>query len=232
MAAPGAALTTRDWPSRPAYGRLDGMSEPTDLPFQDDEHRPESIYEGERPGENGAGRGHGAEAGGTGRSGQDVDRSLTPGTTRLGRLGEPEETETDVLAARVTGPEDHDGMTQLWRATMGLGHWWFVAVGETGAESPAAAQIDGQMMLLTFTSAERARHFAVQNEMVGPDEDLRAIALTPRELVDSSTTYADAGIAGLMFDPHLSGYFIPTDQLPVVWDAVNTATDAPNDQTS
>ena len=206
------------------------MSEPTDLPFQDDERRPESIYEGERPGTNGADRSHGADAAEDGSTGQDVDHPTT-GTTRLGRLDEPGETETDVLAARVTGPEDHEGMTRLWRSTMGLGHWWFVAVGESGTESPAAAQIDGQMMLLTFTSAERARHFAVQNQMVGPDEDLRAIALTPRELVDSSSTYADAGIAGLMFDPHLSGYFIPTDQLPVVWEAVSNTADTTDDQT-
>jgi hypothetical protein len=26
----------------------------------------------------------------------------------------------------------------------------------------------------------------------------------------------------LMFDPHLAGYFIPTEQLPVVWDAVSS----------
>ena len=58
-------------------------------------------------------------------------------------------------------------------------------------------------------------------------DNLRAIALSPRELVDSSPTYADAGIAGLMFDPHLSGYFIPTDQLPVVWDAVHAASNDP-----
>lgn len=202
------------------------MSEPTDLHFQDDERLPESLYEGERPVENRADRG-GADPAPRQDDPQATGGGSTPGTTRLGQLSEPEETETDVLAARVTGPEDHGGMTRLWRATMDLPHWWFVAVGDAGSESPAAAQIDGQMMLLTFTGAERARHFAVQNEMVAPDEDLRAIALSPRELVDSSPTYADAGIAGLMFDPHLSGYFIPTDQLPVVWDAVHAASNDP-----
>lgn len=137
----------------------------------------------------------------------------------------PSETETDLLSARVEGPEDHVGMTNLWRATMALPHWWFIAVGEADVESPAAATIDGQLMLLTFTNAERARHFAVQNGMIAPHEDLRAIALPPLEVVDSAGAYADAGIAGLMFDPHLAGYFIPSEQLPVVWEAIGAGDD-------
>lgn len=200
------------------------MSEPTDIPFQDDDRPAESIYEGERPAAAASSTDDSDSRSATDDDSPDADPvagAQAGGTTRLGQLAQPEQTETDTLAAGVTGAEDHEGMTRLWRATMDLPHWWFIAVGDPGAESPAAAQIDGQMMLLTFTSSERARHFAVQNEMVSHDEDLRAIALTPQELVDSAQTYADAGIAGLMFDPHLSGYFIPTDQLPVVWEAVS-----------
>lgn len=189
-------------------GAIEDMSDPTSLPFQDDD-RPgaspeDSIYEGHRPV---AGEGSG--------QGTGVDRGVVP---------EPQ-TETDLLAARVTGPEDHVGMTALWRLTMSLGHWWFIAVGEEGLESPAAATIDDQLMLLTFTTAERAREFAVDNRMIGADEDLRAIALPPREVVESAQTYEGAGIGGLMFDPHVAGYFIPTGQLPVVWDAVHSTAD-------
>lgn len=191
------------------------MTDPTDMPFQGDSDEPrESIYEGRRP-EKDMGAQHGTDPAADGSAPRPG-----PSTTRLGLLADPEETETDILAARVAGPHDQEGMTALWRATMDLGHWWFVAVGEPGAESPAAAQIDDQLMLLTFTSAERARHFAVQNEMIGADEDLRAIALAPAEVVDSAQTYSEAGIGGLMFDPHLAGYFMPSEQLPVVWDAL------------
>lgn len=146
------------------------------------------------------------------------------GPPAVGLIPEPE-SETDLLASRVTGPDDHVGMTALWRLTMSLEHWWFIAVGEEGLESPAAATIDDQFMLLTFTTAARARDFAVQNGMIGPDEDLRAIALPPREVVESADTYRQSGIGGLMFDPHVAGYFIPTGQLPVVWDAVHSTTD-------
>jgi hypothetical protein len=176
------------------------MTDPTGMPFQDEPERrdEESIYEGRRP-----------EVGVS----DDAAEDLLP----------PSETETDLLAARVEGPDDRTGMTALWRATMDLEHWWFVAVGDEGMESPAAASIDDQMMLLTFTNAERARHFAVQHGMIGPGDDMRAIALPPEEVVRSAEDYRTAEIAGLMFDPHLSGYFMPTEQLAVVWEAVHAA---------
>ncbi|GGK67612.1 hypothetical protein [Ornithinimicrobium pekingense] len=186
------------------------MTDPTSMPFQGQEPRDgDSLYEGRRPAP-------GPETAAGGTDAQDaVPADALP----------PTETETDLLAARVEGPDDHAGMTDLWRATMGLPHWWFIAVGEEGMESPAAAEIDGQLMLLTFTNAERARHFAVQNGMIGAADDLRAIALPPGEVVDSADAYRRSSIAGLMFDPHLTGYFIPSEQLPVVWEAVTSDDD-------
>jgi hypothetical protein len=136
-----------------------------------------------------------------------------------------EESETDRLVAQVSGPEDEVGMAALWRITMQLEHWWFIAVGDPGQESPAAAEIDDQLMLLVFTDGERARHFAVQQGMIGEQDALNAIALTPVEVVESAEAYRSADLAGLMFDPHISGYFIPVDQLQVVWDAVTPGED-------
>ncbi|CAN5571432.1 hypothetical protein BH23ACT6_BH23ACT6_07970 [soil metagenome] len=132
----------------------------------------------------------------------------------------PEESEIDRLVNAITGEEDQPGIAALWRATMHLDHWWFIAVGDPGEESPAAAEIDDQLMLLTFTDSERARHFAVQQEMIEPEDHLGAIALLPDEVVETAAAYQEAGIAGLMFDPHISGFFIPSEQLPVVHQAV------------
>lgn len=194
------------------------MTDPTALPFQDDDGpgtAPEdSIYEGQQPEARGSGRPDvgAAEPEADGGS-EDVDGGGLP------------ESESDRLAAQVSGPDDQVGMAALWRLTMSLDHWWFIAVGDEGLESPAAATIDDQLMVLTFTAAERARDFAVKNGMIGPEEDLRAIALPPREVVESAETYREAGIGGLMFDPHIAGYFIPTGQLPVVWDAVYSTAD-------
>lgn len=131
-----------------------------------------------------------------------------------------EESDIDRLTRQVTGPEDEVGIATLWRATMGLPHWWFIAVGDGAVESPAAAEVDGRLMLLAFTEAERAHSFAVMQAMIDPDDDLRAIALPPHEVVASAADYQSADIAGLIFDSHLTGFFIPSEQLPVVWEAV------------
>lgn len=142
----------------------------------------------------------------------DVDANAGAETTA--------KTETDVLVEQIDGPEDKVGMAALWRMTMGMDKWWFVAVGEEGQESPAAATIDDRNMLLAFTNAERARHFAVEQNLIDTEEGFPAIALPPEEVVGSAEAYTSAGIDGVIFDAHISGYFIPVDQMAPVWEAV------------
>lgn len=148
---------------------------------------------------------------------EQVDRGRDP---QVDDNPMPPETEIDRLVSAIDGESDHAGMTALWRRTMDLDQWWFIAVGDPGEESPAAAEIDDQLMLLTFTDSDRARHFAVAQDMIKATDHLPAIALTPDEVVETASDYKTAGIAGLMFDPHISGYFISSDQLPIVRKAV------------
>lgn len=114
-------------------------------------------------------------------------------------------------------------MAALWRATMTLPAWWFIAVGDAGQESPAAAQVGDDMLLLAFSSGDRAREFAVSREMIAQDEGLDAIALPPQDVVASAHSYQEAEIDGLLFDAHLSAFSIPADQLEPVWNAVMVA---------
>ncbi|MBW8173616.1 hypothetical protein K0651_11225 [Ornithinimicrobium sp. Arc0846-15] len=152
--------------------------------------------------------------------------TTTPDTGDIEAPPMPAESETDRLVANISGVDDQVGMAALWRVTMDLENWWFIAVGDEGQESPAAAEIDDQLMLLAFTDAERARHFAVAQSMIEAEDNLSAIALTPDEVVNSADAYVEAGIDGLMFDPHISGYFIPSAQLPVVHQAVKADPDS------
>lgn len=140
------------------------------------------------------------------------------------------ESDLDRLAHDVQGPEDQVGMAALWRATMTLPSWWFIAVGDAGQESPAAAQVGDEVMLLAFSSGERAREFAVSREMIGENDGLDAIALAPQEVVDSAHTYQAAEIDGLIFDAHVSAYSIPADQLEPVWKAVMVTESQPDQQ--
>lgn len=129
-------------------------------------------------------------------------------------------TDIDRLAEAIDSPEDMMGMATLWRAVMTLPHWWFVAVGEEGEQAPAMAVDGDEMLMLAFTSGDRAHDFAVQAGMVGEDENMAAIAMKPHEVVESAQVYADAGIDALVFDNHITSFGIPTLQLPKVWEAV------------
>lgn len=130
------------------------------------------------------------------------------------------DSDLDRLAQHIQGPEDQVGMAALWRATMTLPSWWFIAVGEAGEESPAAAQVGDDVLLLAFSSGDRARDFAVSREMIGEDDPLDAIALAPQDVVSSADSYQQASIDGLIFDAHISAFSIPSDQLEPVWKAV------------
>lgn len=147
---------------------------------------------------------------------------LTAQDPALPETGEPTpgESEIDRLVNQVQGPDDRVGMAALWRVTMHLQNWWFIAVGEEGLESPAAAEVDGQLVLLAFTDSHRARHFAVQQQMIAEGEDLAAIALPPAQVVESAAAYLSADIRGLMFDSNISGFYLPVDQMRSLWDAV------------
>lgn len=140
----------------------------------------------------------------------------------LPETGEPTpvESEIDRLVAQVQGPDDQVGMAALWRVAMHLQNWWFIAVGEEGLESPAAAEVDGQLVLLAFTDAHRARFFAVQQQMIEEGADLAAIALPPVQVVESAADYLSADIQGLMFDSNISGFYLPVDQMRTLWDTV------------
>lgn len=137
----------------------------------------------------------------------------------------------DRLAQYVSGPEDQIGMAALWRAVMTLPQWWFIAVGPAGEESPAAAQVGDDVLLLAFTSGDRAREFAVSREMIGEQDALDAIALTPQDVVDSADSYRQAEIHGLIFDAHITAFSIPADQLDPVWSAVMASPASATDTT-
>lgn len=144
----------------------------------------------------------------------------------------------DDLVRAVRGPEDQDGLLRLWDAVLSLEHWWFLLVGgEDDAEkspaatgpsvpsrraSPALATIDGRPMLLVFTSAQRARGFAVAHGMVGADDAVPGAALAPQDCLDEAPAWAGEGVRELMFDVHLTGFAMPLEQLPVVAETVQT----------
>lgn len=169
--------------------------------------------------------------------GVDLDQTETASAeTEAGSVSEvPEswaESDLDRLARQVAGADDHVGISALWRVTMSLDRWWFIAIGPEGQESPAAADVAGEVMLLAFSSGDRARDFAVSRDMIAPEDPLNAIALSPHEVVNSAGSYQEADIDGLIFDAHLTGFSIPPGQLEPVWRTVMAASTDPGADSS
>jgi hypothetical protein len=69
---------------------------------------------------------------------------------------------------------------------------------------------------MAFTTAERARTFAVENGLADPDEEVLVLALTPADAVVQAPVWLQQGIAAITFDHGVSGYFAPLGNLPAI----------------
>jgi hypothetical protein len=103
-----------------------------------------------------------------------------------------EPTATDVLAEAVRTDPSRKYQTKLWSATFELDRWWFVRRGEPDNPQPFVGVHQDEPILMAFTTAERARGFAIEN------------GLAP----------ADAEVAVL--DHGVSGYLAPLGNLPPI----------------
>lgn len=119
--------------------------------------------------------------------------------------------------ARRTGKQgDQDA---LWRETFGLDRWWCVPVETAeGGWAPAAGQIEGVNTLFVFSTRQRARRFAIDQQILGSDDPFEGAPTLPVDLVRSAPTYVAAGVQALMIDAHRSGYFLPMEQVGSYWE--------------
>ncbi|HET8601203.1 MAG TPA: hypothetical protein VFL99_12815, partial [Segeticoccus sp.] len=125
---------------------------------------------------------------------------------------------TDHLARRVAAtPEDTSTVKKLWDETFGLERWWFVPMGEPGQWTPAATPIQGQNMLLGFTTRERALDFAQTQGFVADEQVIDQLAMSPADVVAHVTDYESSGIEALIMDADTTGYFAPLEHLPKMW---------------
>jgi hypothetical protein len=134
-----------------------------------------------------------------------------------------EATATDVLAEAVAAEPSTTNQEKLWKATFSLERWWFVQRGEPDNPQPFVGVHADQPFLMAFTSAERARTFAVENGLADPDDEVLVLALTPADAVVQAPVWLQQGIAAITFDHGVSGYFAPLGNLPAIRSHVESA---------
>jgi hypothetical protein len=132
-------------------------------------------------------------------------------------MTEPVPTETrvtDALAEAVRIDPSPENQAKLWSATFALDRWWFVQRGEPDNPQPFVGVHQDQPFLMAFTSAQRARGFAVQNGLVPAQAEVHVLALSPDAAVAQAPYWLQQGIAAITFDQGISGYFVPLGNLP------------------
>lgn len=122
----------------------------------------------------------------------------------------------DQMAYVAKNDASQEHLTALWSATFALERWWFVQRGEPDNPHPFVGVFDGKPFLLAFTSAKRARNFAVSNGYASADGSAFVLAMTPDDAVAQSAAWANEGIHAMTFDHGITGYFAPLANLEAI----------------
>jgi hypothetical protein len=131
---------------------------------------------------------------------------------------------TDKLSEAVAADPSTANQEQLWTATFGLDRWWFVQRGEPDNPQPFVGVHQDQPFLMAFTSAQRARGFAIENGLSAADAEVPVLALTPDDAVAQAPIWLRQGIAAISFDHGIAGYFAPLEHLPAIHSHVRSLT--------
>ncbi len=107
---------------------------------------------------------------------------------------------TDELSVAVAADASKANQEKLWRATFGLERWWFVQRGGPDNPQPFVGVHQDQPFLMAFTSAQRARGFAIENGLSPADAEVLVLALAPDDAVAQAPIWLQQGIAAIAFD--------------------------------
>lgn len=123
---------------------------------------------------------------------------------------------TDEFSAAVAADPSKPNQEKLWGATFELDRWWFVQRGAPDNPQPFVGVHQDQPFLMAFTSAQRARGFAIENGLSPADAEVPVLALTPDDAVEQAPIWLQQGIAAISFDHGIAGFFAPLENLPAI----------------
>lgn len=133
----------------------------------------------------------------------------------------------DELAWVTKNDGSQERLAALWAECFRLDRWWFVQRGEQDDPHPFVGVYDGKPFLLAFTSAKRARNFAVSNGYAAADGTAYVLAMTPDDTVAQAGEWEREGIFAITFDHGVTGFFAPLANLAPIRDHVRGTSDQP-----
>ncbi|WP_157485654.1 MULTISPECIES: hypothetical protein [unclassified Frigoribacterium] len=114
--------------------------------------------------------------------------------------------------SELRGIDDTDAQADLWDALFALDRWWFIARGELPDVQPLVVDVDGRLMVLAFTSPERARQHGLARGL-SEEEAGRLLALPSSGFVDDAVARERTGVFGVLFDVEGKGPYAPLGAL-------------------
>ena len=89
----------------------------------------------------------------------------------------------------------------------GDGHW-----------APAAGEIRCVNTLFAFSTEQRARRFAIEQNILAAEGEFQGAPTRPVDIVRNASTYIASGVEAIMIDGHRTGHFLPMQNLGRYWE--------------
>lgn len=128
-----------------------------------------------------------------------------------------ENPDVDALAAHVRAQPGGPATVALWRAVLGLEHWWLLPTGTPEDPRPMVGVVGDHRYLLAFTGHHHVATFAAARGGPDPATGTPAMAVTPADLTGLTETLAGGGIAGVLFDQGVHDLVAPLAGLRSMW---------------
>ncbi|CAL4860589.1 hypothetical protein [Microbacterium sp. MM2322] len=118
----------------------------------------------------------------------------------------------------MAAPDDREAQERLWRAVFALDKWIFIARGTDEQPTPFAATTPQGPAIFAFSTPERAQDAAAGFGI--PKEEVDRLPAVP--LPDAAgwvASYAESGVASMVFDAPVIGAMAPLSNLAAmaVW---------------
>jgi hypothetical protein len=102
----------------------------------------------------------------------------------------------------------------LWVAVFDLEQWHCISQGGVSRPYPFSVYLEEDKPVLTvFTDTERARKYALENELHAEEQDTLLISLPSDSAIDYFVQFEDNGIWGIWINPGEMGFYAPLEGL-------------------
>jgi len=130
--------------------------------------------------------------------------------------------ELDNLVTALKTQNSRESMTALWRYTLAMDEWYFIARGEMPDVKPFVGVVEGAPSLMAFTDTDYANAFGRSQNLIDADNNVSVLSIPTEGFLDYAETLVERGIENLIFNAGVHDYFQPLQNLRAIFDYINS----------